>query len=648
MRALVAEARARVAALAAQPGPLTYASTLGALEDTELALDRAMGLVRHLEDVATTPAWRAAYNEVRPEVAAFLDGLPLDAGLYRLLQAYAATPEAAALDPVRSRHLRRLLDAFRREGAELSVDDKARLEGINRALSDETAAFAQNVVDSTAAWSLFIEDEARLAGLPDSARSAARAEAAKRGSTGFCLTLATPCYQAVLTHADDAGLREALYRAYNRRAAVAPHDNLGHVRRILALRQEKATLLGFPHYADFVLADRMAGSGSRAQAFVRDLQQRTQAAYEAETVALHDFRRTLEGPDAPPLMPWDVAWYARKLQQARYAFDDELLRPYFPLERVLAGAFELFRQLYGVTVEPRPDLPSWDPSVRAYALKLEDGETAGLFHVDLFPRPTKRDGAWMNPLMVSVAGTPHLGLIAGNMSPPVGDEPALLRFAEVETIFHELGHLLHHLLSRVAVRSLSGTSVAWDFVELPSQIHENYCYSPAVIALISAHHETGAPLPEAYLDALRRARTFRAATAQMRQLAFAELDLALHIDYDPARDGDVLAYSRRILQRGTPAPLPEEHALLAAFSHLFASPVAYSAGYYSYKWAEVLDADAFETLAPDERIDPAAGRRFLETLLSRGNSAPPEALFEAFVGRPPSLEPLLRRNGLSG
>ncbi len=343
-----------------------------------------------------------------------------------------------------------------------------------------------------------------------------------------------------------------------------------------------------------------------------------------------------------------MGWYARKLQQARYDFDDELLRPYFPLDRVLQGAFDLFERLYGLRVTKREELESWDPGVRCFALHTESGETAGLFHVDLFPRPTKRDGAWMNPLMVSPPGTPHLGLIAGNMSPPVGDAPALLRFAEVETVFHELGHLLHHLVSRVPVRSLSGTAVAWDFVELPSQIHENFCYSPAVMPLISAHHETGAPMPAEYLNALRRARTFRAATAQMRQLAFAELDLALHVDYDPERDGDVLDFSRAILQRGTPAPLPDDHALLAAFSHLFASPVAYSAGYYSYKWAEVLDADAFETLAPDEGIDPAAGRRFLETLLSRGNSAAPEELFEAFVGRPPSLDPLLRRNGLIG
>lgn len=649
MMGLLAAARAGVARIAAVadagPGaPATYENTFAALEEIELSVDRALGIVRHLEDVATTPAWRAAYDAVRPEVAAFLDGLPLDAGLWAALRAAAADP--APLDPVRTRHVQRVVDAFRREGAELAVDDKARLAEINGALSALTARFAQNVVDATAGWSLHLPDETRLAGLPEAAMAAARSEAAKRGLEGCVLTLAMPCYQAVLTHAIDAGLREALYRAYNRRATVPPHDNRPLVAEILALRQRKARLLGFVHYADFVLADRMAGTGERARAFVTDLQARTQAAFEAEAVALHDFRRELEGASAPALAPWDLAFYAQKLQQARYAFDDEQLRPYFPLDRVLAGAFALFERLYGLTVVPRPDVDTWHPDVSVYELRTEDGASAGLFHVDLFPRPTKRDGAWMNPLMVSAPGVPHLGLIAGNLSPPVGDRPALLRFAEVETVFHELGHLLHHLVSRVPVRSLSGTSVAWDFVELPSQIHENFCYSPAVMPLISGHFETGEPMPPAFLQALRRARTFRAATAQMRQLAFAALDLALHIDYDPARDGDVLTYSRAILQAGTPAPLPDDHALVAAFSHLFASPVAYSAGYYSYKWAEVLDADAFETLAPEEGIDPAAGRRFLESLLSRGNSAPPEALFEAFMGRPPSLEPLLRRNGL--
>ncbi len=647
---LLAWARAQVAALGSlsDAEPLTYERTFGALEAVELALDRSMGLVRHLEDVATTPEWRAAYNAVHPEVSAFLDGLPLDAGLWRTLQAYGETAEAASLDPVRARHVKKVLDAFRREGAELTGEPKTRLEAVNRALCERTSKFAQNVVDATAGWSLHVTDPAALAGVPESAVAGAAAEAEKRGLPGHVLTLQMPCYQAILTWANDADLRETLYRAHSRRATEAPHDNVPLVAEILSLRQEKARLLGFGSYADLVLADRMAGHGARAQAFVRDLQVRTQAAFEAEAAALLAFRREpgVEGSEARPLAPWDLAYYARMLQQERYAYDEEALRPYFPLERVLDGAFELFRRLYGVTTERRTDLEVWDPEVRTYTLRDEAGASVGIFHVDLFPRPTKRDGAWMNPLRVSPAGMPHLGLIAGNMSPPVGDTPSLLRFSEVETVFHELGHLLHHLVSRVPVRTLSGASVAWDFVELPSQIHENFCYAPAVLDLIARHHQTGEPLPAAERSALRRARTFRAATAQMRQLAFAELDLALHIDFDPARDGDFLTYARALLQKGTPAPLPSNHAMVAAFGHLFAHPVGYSAGYYSYKWAEVLDADAYETLAPGEQIDPAAGRRFLETILSKGNSAPPEDLFQAFMGREPSLLPLLRRNGL--
>jgi oligopeptidase A len=644
MTRLLAESRARIAAIA--EAPPTWDATLGELEDTELDLDRAMGLVRHLESVATTPEWRAAYNTIHPEVAAFLDGLILDPGLWAAIRRFAATPEAAALDPVRARHLQRVLDAFRREGADLPPDQKAQLERINRELSVLTSTYAQNVVDATAAWFLHVTDAERLAGLPASTVAAAREEAEKRGLEGWVLTLAMPFYRAVQTYATDASLREALYRAYARRATGAPHDNGPIVREILRLRREKAEILGFAHHADLVLSDRMAKDAARAKAFVRDLQERTRAAYDAETAALLAFRRETEGAGAPELAPWDVGFYSRLLQQARYAFDEEALRPWFPVERVLSGAFELFRRLYGLSITPDAAAEVWHPDVRAYEVCDESG-VCGRFYVDLFPRPTKRDGAWMNPMMTSRPGVPHLGVVAGNLSPPVGDEPALLRFGEVETIFHELGHLLHHLTSRVPVRSLSGSAVAWDFVELPSQIHENFCYLPSVMELISGHWQSGEPLPAEHLAALRRARTFRAATDQMRQLAFAETDLALHVEYDPARDGDVMTYAREILQRGTPAPLPDDHALLAAFTHLFASPVAYSAGYYSYKWAEVLDADAFETLAPGETIDPAAGRRFLAAILSRGNSAPPEQLFEEFVGRPPSLDALLRRSGLA-
>ena len=628
----------------------TWDNTLGALDRATRRLEEVSTVVRHLENVCTSPEWRAAHNAVQSDLAAFFAGIPLDDGLWVALQAFAETPEAAALDPERRRHLERTRDEFRKHGADLPPGGKKRLTEITRRLAETTSKFAQNVLDATNAWHLHVPpaQSARLDGLPESTVAEARAVAERRGLDGAVLTLHQPCYLAVLTHATDAGLRETLFRAYSARAVEAPWSNTELLLEILALRREQARLLGFTDFADFVTSDRMARSGGRAAEFVADLQRRARPAFEAEAAALRDFRRSLEGEAAPALEPWDLAFYAEKLQRAQYALDDEALRAYFPLDRVLQGLFKLLERLYGVRVEPRPDLPRWHADAPGYGLRDADGTLIGLFHVDLHPRETKRGGAWMAPLRTTVPGEgePHVALVCGNLTPPGPDGRAYLRFSEAETLFHEFGHLVHQLFSRVTVRGLAGTNVAWDFVELPSQIHENFLYAREVIDLCTAHGETGEPLPSALFDALLRARAFRQGTATMRQLALAEMDLALHRLYDPEVHGDVLAFARAYMQRGTPAPLPPGANAVSSFTHLFSGPVAYAAGYYSYKWAEVLEADAFETLAPGHRVSEDAGRRFRDVLLSRGDAQPPEALFEAFVGRGPDLDALLRRAGL--
>ena len=653
VRAAIAEAAARVAAIgpdAAAHGP-TWARTLGALDQATRRLDEVSNIVHHIENVATSPEWRAAYNAVQADIAAFSAEIPLNDALWAAIQAFAATPEAVALDPERARLLSRTQADFRKHGADLPPEGKAELMALTRALAEKTSKFAQNVLDATNAWTLHLPpgDLHRLTGLPESALEQARVAATQRGLEGAVLTLQMPCYLAVLTYADDASLREMLYRAYAGRAVEGPWSNAALVVEILALRRAQATLLGFKDFADFVTSDRMAGSGARAAGFVSDLQRRARPAFEAEAAALQAYRCELEGEAAPPCQPWDLAYYAEKLQKARYALDDEALRPYLPLDRVLSGLFALLERLYGVRVEPRPDLPRWHDDAPGYALRDADGALLGLFHTDLHPRASKRGGAWMVPLRTALPteGAPHVGLVCGNMTPPGADGRACLRFSEAETLFHEFGHLLHHLLSRVSVRGLAGTNVAWDFVELPSQIHENFLYTREVLDLCTGHVETGAPLPEALVEALIRARAFRQGTATMRQLAFAEMDLALHRDYDPSVHGDVLAFARGYLQRASPAPLPEGANTVASFTHLFAGPVAYASGYYSYKWAEVLEADAFETLAPGQRVSPEAGQRFRALVLSRGDAEAPAALFEAFVGRAPSLDALLRRAGLT-
>jgi oligopeptidase A len=345
-----------------------------------------------------------------------------------------------------------------------------------------------------------------------------------------------------------------------------------------------------------------------------------------------------------------VAYYAEKQRAARYDFDEEALRPYFPLERAIAGLFELVERLYGIRVTEKTGVPAWDPAVHYYQVRDESGLLLGGFYADWHPRENKRGGAWMDALITGgpMDGQfrPHLGLICGNLTPPVGGQPALLTHREVETIFHEFGHLLHHLLSQVGVRTLAGTNVAWDFVELPSQIMENWCWEREPLDLFARHWETGAPIPEDLFGKMKRARTFRAANAQMRQLGFGFIDLWLHTRYSPQADGDVLEYSRRILREFSPAPLPGDYAMPAAFTHLFASPVGYGAGYYSYKWAEVLDADAFTRFRERGVFSRETGEEFRRYILSRGDSEDPAELYRRFMGRDPDPRALLERLGL--
>ncbi len=631
--------------IASKPGERTYEDTLGALERATEPLEYAMGVVEHLESVATTAELRDAYNTVLPKVSAFWSSIALHEGLYAALKTFATTDEAKALTGPRARLLDKTLADFRRHGAELDAPGKARLQEIDQELSQLTTRFSQNVLDSTNAFERWVTDPAELSGLPESARAAARDSAAAKGRDGWRFTLQAPSVVAVLTYADDPRLREELWRAFNRRGRQPGHDNLPLVADILRLRKERAGLLGFAHFADLVTEDRMARTGAEALRFVRELTTKTEQAFEKENQALLAFRQELEGPSAPVLEPWDVAYYAEKQRRALYDFDEEQLRDYFPAEKVLQGAFELATSLYGVTIAPA-DLPGWHPSVQAHRLTDADGTVLGVFYTDLYPREDKRDGAWMHGLIASVPPEPHVALFCANAQPPAGGKPSLMSHRDVETVFHEFGHLLHHCLSRVPVRSLACTRVAQDFVELPSQILENWCAEKDALDRFARHYETGDPIPSKLVESLIRARNFRAANAQMRQLGFAAVDLALHVEYSPDEHGDVLAYANRILQRYNPARLPDDYALITSFSHLFAHPVGYAAGYYSYKWAEVLDADAFARFKQEGLFNPETGHAFRSSILSRGDSDEPLALFQEFMGREPRLEPMLERQGL--
>jgi oligopeptidase A len=647
--ALLVRSRRNIEAIENEPLPPTYDNTLGRLDVATEPLEVAMTVVGHLETVMTSPELRDAYNRVRPDVSAFYASIPLRPALWQRLKAFAATPEGANLTGTRARYLKKTIEQFRREGADLNPTDKARLEAISRELADVTSRYGQNVVASTAAFELLVEDEARLSGLPASAKERAREEAEARQQRGYRFTLQAPSMIPLVTYADDAELRRTLTVASDRRATSGDWQNPPLVAKIIELRREQAKLLGFRSFADLVLDDRMAKTGAAARRFVDDLAARCRAAFERDKRELTAFRRRLEGPAAPELERWDISYYAEKQRQALYDFDSEELRPYFPLDRVVEGLFETAHRLYGVSIRPNDTLGRWHPDVRAYDIVDEHGELLASFYSDLFPRESKRDGAWMNAFISGTTqpGKPHvhLGLICCNLTPPSGGRPALLSHMEVKTMFHEFGHLLHHCLSRVDVRSLVGTNVAWDFVELPSQIMENWCWEREALSSFARHYESGAPIPDALFEKMQRARSYREATATTRQLGFATVDLALHVDYDAARDGDLLEYARRISQPFSPAPLFEGYAMIASFNHLFASSIGYAAGYYSYKWAEVLDADAFTRFKREGVYSRQVGEAFRRSVLERGDSADPMDLYKDFMGREPSLEALLERSG---
>jgi len=637
--ALLADANRRLGETIASPRPLHALDTM-----TE-RLEYAMNVVRHLESVSTTPELRAAFNAVQPKVSVFYSSLTLNEDLWNAIKRYAASAEGQALSGAMKRYQTKTIDSFRRHGADLPAVGKARLKEIDVALTEATTKFSENVLDSTNAYELVIAEESKLAGLPPAAIAAARAAAESKDKAGWRFTLHGPSYLALMTYLDDGPIREQVWRAYNLRGAEAPFDNRGLLKKILDLRREKAVLLGFRDFADLVLDDRMAHTGDTAQKFLDDLRVRTEPRFKEENAALEKFAgRALE--------PWDVGYWAEKERAALYDFDEEALRPYFSLQNVVAGMFEIFGRIFGIRVEQETGVPAWDAEVKCYAIHdAASGANLGSFYADWYPRENKRGGAWMDSLITGNPAAsnpndrrPHLGLICGNLTPPVEGKPALLTHREAETIFHEFGHLLHHLLSRVEVRSLAGTSVPWDFVELPSQIMENWCWERESLDLFARHWETGARLPEELFQKMKRAKTFRGANMQMRQLGFGIVDLALHRVWDG--QSDVVKFARGVLVPFAAAPLPEDYAMITGFTHLFSSPVGYGAGYYSYKWAEVLDADAFTRFRKEGVFSAQVGREFRDRILARGDSEDPAMLYRSFMGRDPDPNALLERNGL--
>ena len=648
---------------------LTYENTFAALEKATEPLGRGWGLLNHLDSVCDEPAQRAALNAMLPDVSTFYSSIALDDRLWSVLKAFGSSTAVKSLDPVQQRYVEETMHDFLQSGADLPPDQKTRISEIEAELSQLTQEYSEHVLDSTNAWELIIEDESRLAGLPDSARASALANAkakgfATDGKPAWRFTLQGPSMVPVMQYADDDELRREVWEASQTIGATGEHDNTSRVWRILELRREKATILGHEHFADLTLQRRMAKNGGTALRFTEDLHARVHTAYLAEYKQLRAYKAASTQSPIDDLQPWEVSYWAERQRKECYDLDDEALRPYFPVDGVMAGMFELSSRLFGISIQQREaiyyergnraaDAPEdaievWHPEVTFYDLHdTATGRHLGSFYADWHPRESKRGGAWMNCLHTGGPNEPHLGLIIGNMSPPIDGKPALLTHGEVETVFHEFGHLLHGLLSDVAVKSLSGTNVPWDFVELPSQIMENFCWDRESLDLFARHTDTGEPIPADLYGKMKAAENYMSASTFIRQLAFGKLDLELHIHLDRYLGRDLDEVDREILADYR-TPLKTDGASMARrFGHLFSSPTGYAAGYYSYKWAEVLDADAFTRFQKEGVLNPETGRSFREHILSKGNSAPVDELYRRFMGRDPELEPLLVRSGLA-
>lgn len=650
------QARSAVDTVAAQQPPLTYTNTIAALDEGLETLNRAWGLVSHLDSVNNSPELRAAHNAMLPKVSEFFASIPLNESLWKTLRAYSVESGDEDLSPTKRRYIEETLADFREAGADLPPEQKKRAGEIQSQLAELTQKYSENCLDSTNAWEKIVTDEKQLSGLPKSALNAARQSAEQKDTEGWRFTLQAPSYIPVMTYADSDALRKEVWSAYAAIGRSGEYDNRQLVRKILELRHEFAQLIGQENFANHVTERRMAASGQAALDFNDEIFQKVRVQFEKEAEQLRCYKAIEEDlPIAhPPLLePWEVGYWAEKQRKANYAFDEEALRPYFPIGRVISGMYEIAQQIFGLRIEERDTSRGWHEEVKFYDLfDSETNEHLGSFYADWHPRESKRGGAWMNYFItgnrdLSVGErSPHLGLICGNLTPAVGDQPALLTHREVETIFHEFGHLLHHLCGDVEVKSLNGVNVPWDFVELPSQIMENWCWERESLDRIARHHETGETIPQELFDKLIAARNYMKASANVRQLALGKMDLELHIHWPNSAEEDLDSFVDNVLQDYNAKYKTQAKSNVFNFSHLFGSPTGYAAGYYSYKWAEVLDADAFTRFQEEGILNAETGRDFRSKILAKGNSEDPAKLYKSFMNRPPDPDALLRRDGL--
>jgi len=652
--ALLADARRAIEAVATDARPATWDTVVVPTEAPLEHLDRSWTAVRNLNQVVSTPALRDAYNANLPKVTSFYTDLAQDVRVFERFRALAASPAFARLDPARARLIDNELRDFRLGGAELPPDRKARFKAVQEELAQLSAKFDDNVLDAENAWSKLVTDAEELAGVPADVIAAARADAQADGKQGRKLTLRMPCFVPVMQYADNRALRAEMHRAMSTVASDLggnpAWDNTPVIQRILELRREEAVLLGYRNFAEVSLVPKMAQSSAEVLRFLRDLAHRARPFAEHDYAEVKAFARTeLALPD---FEPWDIAYASEKLKAARYAFSEQEVKQYFPEDRVLAGLFRVVETIYAVKIEPA-QAPTWHPTVRFFRIRDREGGIVGEFYLDLYAREGKQSGAWMddaiNRRRLDERVQHPVAYLTCNFSGPVDGRPALFTHREVVTLFHEFGHGLHQLLTRVDILGVSGLQgVEWDAVELPSQFMENFTWEWEVVEHMTAHVDTGAPLPRELFDRMVAARNFQSGMAMVRQLEFGLFDMLLHTAYDPDGGGKYAspqAVLDAVRREVAVVPKPPYDRFMHAFGHVFAG--GYAAGYYSYKWAEVLSADAYSLFEEAGVLSPAAGARFRDEVLARGGSRPAMESFVAFRGRPPQLDALLRHNGMT-
>ncbi|MGY3917272.1 oligopeptidase A [Aeromonas australiensis] len=650
----IADCKQKICDVLARRDPHTWDSLIAPLEEVNDRLSRIWSPVSHLNSVLNSEALREAHDACLPLLSEFQTYVGQHEGLYQAYLALAESDDFPRLDDAQRKEIQNTLRDFRLSGIGLPAEAQQRYGEIQARLSELASRFSNNVLDATQGWHKLVGDEAELAGLPDSVRAAARQMAELKGKEGWLFTLDIPSYLPVMMYADNRELRAEMYEAFTTRASdegpnAGKWDNSAIMSELLTLRRELAQLLGFANYAELSLATKMADKTEQVVSFLTDLAAKSLPQGKAELEEIRTFAAEQYGQSE--LAAWDLAYYAEKLKQHKFSISDEQLRPYFPANKVVKGLFEVVKRVFGMKVRERLGIDTWHPDVRFYDIFDAEDELRGSFYLDLYAREHKRGGAWMDVCLgrryrQDGSLQKPVAYLTCNFNGPVDGKPALFTHDEVVTLFHEFGHGIHHMLTRIDVAGVAGINgVAWDAVELPSQFLENWCWESEALAFISGHYETGEPLPADLLEKMLTARNFQAAMQMLRQLEFALFDFRLHQEFDPANPAQLPALLDEVRSQVAVMTPPAFNRFQHSFSHIFAG--GYAAGYYSYKWAEVLSADAFSRFEEEGIFNSATGQSFLKHILEKGGSKEPMELFRAFRGREPQVDALLRHSGIA-